>query len=276
MIRFSAFSDEAGATLDEQIAALVRNNIPYTELRSVNGKNVSQLTFKEARDIRRALQDNGVRVWAVGSPLGKVSVNVDFPAYLELVKYVSELACELGTDKVRVFSFFEAYGERGRVMDQLGAMVACAAEAGVTLYHENEKDVYGDTAERVLDIRTQVKGMKFVYDPANYLQVGEDAGKTLSLLHDKTDYFHVKDVVSATGEIVPAGCGDGEIPRLVQMIRGDKVLSVEPHLKVFAGYSELDAHPMKNKFVYRSNGEAFDAAVSAIKDICAACAQEIV
>ena len=82
MIRLSAFSDEAAKDLDGQIEALKRNGIPYTELRSVGGKNVRELSVKEACECEKRLSDNGIKVWAVGSPLGKVDIDIDFVAYL--------------------------------------------------------------------------------------------------------------------------------------------------------------------------------------------------
>jgi hypothetical protein len=91
----------------------------------------------------------------------------------------------------------------------------------------------------------------------------------MGALHGLTDYFHIKDVISATGELVPAGYGDGRIGELVARITDDKVLTLEPHLAVFEGYSEIDGSEMKNKFCYATNDEAFDAAVSALKKVLA-------
>ena len=114
-----------------------------------------------------------------------------------------------------------------------------------------------------------VKGLNFIYDPANFLEVGEDPNATLDALHSRVDYFHIKDVISSTEELVPAGYGDGRIDQLVARIprEVDRVLTLEPHLAVFDGYSQIDEKKMKNKFKFSSNNEAFDAAVSAIKKI---------
>ena len=71
MIRLCAFSDEASSSLSGQIQALKRNEISLTELRSVDGKNVKQLTHDEAKQVCETLSDNGISVWSVGSPLGK-------------------------------------------------------------------------------------------------------------------------------------------------------------------------------------------------------------
>lgn len=267
MIRLSAFSDEAAKDLDGQIEALKRNGIPYTELRSVGGKNVCELSVREACECEKRLSDNGIKVWAVGSPLGKVDIDIDFVAYLDTVKHVCALANALETDKIRIFSFFRAYGEKNKVFDYLNKMAETASAFGVTLYHENEKEIYGDTADRVLEIMSNVKGLKYVYDPANYIQVGEEAERTLALLHAKTDYFHIKDVAAETGELVPAGYGSGKIDKLIDKIEGDKVLTLEPHLALFDAYRSIDGAEMKHKFTFANGGEAFDAAARALKTL---------
>ena len=267
MIKLCAFSDEADGSLQGQIAALQRNGISYTELRGVNGKNVKDLTTNEAKETQKQLEENGIAVWSVGSPIGKVDIGVDFTAYLETVKRVCELANLLQTDKIRMFSFFHAYNEKERVIEYLSRMAEVAKSFGVKLYHENEKDIYGDTLERVQDIMRSVNGLKYIYDPANYLQCDEPAEKTIAALVDKTDYFHIKDVIVATGELVPAGYGDGHIDELVAKMKGDKVLTLEPHLAVFDAYASIDNSEMKHKFHFTSNNEAFDCAVKAIKEI---------
>lgn len=267
MIKLSAFSDEAAADLEGQIAALKRNDVAYTELRSVNGKNVKDFTLKEAREISAALKDNGIAVWSLGSPLGKEDIGLNFAEYLDTVKHVCELANVFGTDKIRIFSFYNAYGERNKVFDYLGRMAETAKAFHAELFHENEKEIYGDTADRVLEIMQNVKGLKYVYDPANYIQTGEAAERTISLLHAKTDYFHIKDVIAETGEIVPAGCGDGKIEKLIELIDSDKVMTLEPHLAIFDGYAAIDGTQMKHKYRFRNSGEAFDTAVASLKSL---------
>jgi sugar phosphate isomerase/epimerase len=266
-IKLCAFSDESGKTLAEQIHALKRNGIPYMEMRNIDGKVVTKLTLEEARDYRRALADEGLAVWSVGSPIGKSRITGDFGEVLDTVKHGCEVALELGTDKIRMFSFHHATEEREEVLSRLCRMVEVASTYGVGLYHENEKGIYGDIAQRVQDIMDNVPGLKHIYDPANFLQVGESADDTLSRFHAKADYFHIKDVITATGELVPAGHGDGNIARLVDMIEGEKVLTLEPHLAIFDGYAQIDETKMKHKYVFKSNPEAFDAAANALKSV---------
>lgn len=271
MIRLCAFSDEASPSLQGQIDAMKRNGIALTELRSVAGKNVKDLTLAQAAEIKAALNEAGIAVWSIGSPLGKVDISVDIGEYLHTVAHVCELAQALGCKRIRMFSFFGAYGQPEKVYDYLKRMTEVANGYGVMLCHENEKDIFGDTLERVQLIRRNVPGLAHVYDPANFLQCGQAAEQTLAALHAGTEYFHIKDVIAATGEIVPAGHGDGHIGELIAMLDpdADVVLTLEPHLRVFAGYAQIDSVEMKNKYTYENNDQAFDAATDALKVLLA-------
>lgn len=269
MIRLSAFADEAGKELPAQIAALKRNGIPYIEVRFIGSKNVADLTLDEAKEVRAALDEAGIRVWSIGSPLGKIKITDDLDAHMEKTRHVCRLAKVLGTDKIRMFSFYEAYEAKALVFETLARMVAIAKEEGVFLYHENEKDIYGDTVAHVLEIMENVEGLKYIYDPANFVDVGEDSDVALDALHAKMGYFHIKDVIADTHELVPAGIGDGKIDRLIRMLpgEGEWVLTLEPHLALFEGYAAIDNTEMKNKFTFKNNDESFDAAVTALKGI---------
>ena len=267
MIRLSAFSDEAGSSIQEQIIAMQRNGISLTELRSIDGKNVSDFTIEQAKEYQKTFEENGISVWSIGSPLGKADIEVDFAEYEKKVRHVCELAKIFKTDKIRMFSFWHANDKEEKVYENLRKMVAIGEEYGVQMCHENEKDIFGDIAERVLKIMENVDGLKYIYDPANFLQCDEPADKTLDLFHNKTEYFHIKDVIVESGALVPAGYGDGKIKELLERITDDKVLTLEPHLAVFDAYKSIDNTEMKHKFTYASANEAFDAAVAAIKKL---------
>ena len=171
MIRLCAFSDEASPSLQGQIDAMKRNGIALTELRSVAGKNVKDLTLAQAAEIKAALNEAGIAVWSIGSPLGKVDISVDIGEYLHTVAHVCELAQALGCKRIRMFSFFGAYGQPEKVYDYLKRMTEVANGYCVMMCPENEKDIFGDTLERVQLIRRNVPGLAHVYDPANFFAV---------------------------------------------------------------------------------------------------------
>lgn len=267
MIRLCAFSDEAGNSLKEQIEALKRNSISLMELRSIDKKNVADFTIEEAKEYQRIMEENGISVWSIGSPIGKVDIEVDFDEYLKKVEHVCKLANVFKVDKIRMFSFFKAYEKEEKVFEYLRKMIEVANKYNVYLYHENEKDIYGDTLVRVKRIMDNIDGLKYIYDPANYLQCNEKAKDTIEAFFNKTDYFHIKDVISETGQLVPAGYGDGMIEELLSKIKDDKTLTLEPHLTVFDSFKSIDNTEMKHKFTYNNANEAFDAAVKALKEI---------
>ncbi|MBR2343474.1 MAG: sugar phosphate isomerase/epimerase [Clostridia bacterium] len=274
MIRLCAFADEAGTSLAEQIAALKQNNISLIELRSIDEKNVSKFTDEEAAEYARILRENGIAVWSVGSPLGKVEL-AEAEEHMATVRRVCEIAKILGAQRVRMFSFYNSEGQGEAVIAALRKMAGIAEEYGLIFCHENEKGIYGDTDGHVEELmNADISGLRFVFDPANFIQCGVSVRCAAERLFSRTDYLHVKDVVAATGELVPAGHGDGFIDGLINMITasgGDFVLTLEPHLMIFAGYNEIDGEEMKHRFHFTSNADSFAFAANALKEILIKC-----
>lgn len=265
-IKLCAFADEASPLLSEQIAALNRHNIPYLEIRGVNGKNISKCTPEDAVEWKRELDAGGIRVWSIGSPIGKVAIGLPFEEHLALAENLFRIANVLDCDKVRMFSFYEVEAaDEEKVWANLTALCELAARYGITLYHENEKGIWGDVAARCVSILDHVPALRSVFDPANYVQCGQDIPEALALLRDRTGYYHIKDAMAQDGSVVPAGMGDGCLEQVLAGISEDTVLTLEPHLKVFDGYGGIDNTELKNRFVYKTSEESFAAAVDALK-----------
>lgn len=244
MFYLSGFADEIHESIDEQIRVLNELGIHSIELRGVNGKNISTLTLDETEALHQKLKESGISVSAIGSPLGKISLRDPFQPHLALFDHVMQQAQILKTSYVRIFSFYDANDRRGQVMAQLEAFLQ-HTPAGITLLHENEKGIYGDTAERCLDIMTYFEGtpMLATFDPANLIQVGEDVPAAFRMLEPYIAYVHVKDAKKETGEVVPVGMGDGCWPQLLEYLRSmqyNGFLSMEPHLADFTGFQELE------------------------------------
>ena len=267
MIKLCAFADEYGSTLEEQIEGLKINNIEYLEIRSVNGKNVADLSDAEAKDIYEKLEKEGRKVWSIGSPIGKVDINCDFEEYKKKVDRVCKIAKILKADKIRMFSFFNAYDQEEKVYNYLQEIVSIGNDNGIKMYHENEKEVFGDTVDRILKLQKNVKGLNYIYDPANFVQCDQEASYAIEKLFDSIGYFHIKDVVHSTGDLVPAGYGDGHIEDFIKKIEKDAVLTMEPHLVEFDAYKSIDNTKMTHKFHFDNSRDAFCFAVKSLKDI---------
>jgi len=269
MIRLSAFADEYDNSLEGQIAGLKKNGISLLEIRNINGKNVMELTDEEAKAIRARLDEEGIKMWSIGSPIGKKDIALSEEEHLADARRGCELAKILGAENIRCFSFYNVPENNAheKMFDLLKKFVAIGNEYGIRMCHENDKGLYGDNLARTKEVLDNTPGLYSVYDPANFIQVGEKSSDTLPALADRAYYFHIKDVIAETGELVPAGYGDGNLLGLVSGIKGDKVLTIEPHLKIFAGYVLNDSTVLKTKFKFTDNVSAFDAAVAAIKNV---------
>ncbi len=272
----SAFADEASPKLTEQIAALKKARFTGIELRNVNGKSVKDLTLEEAREVRAELDAAGIKVTSMGSPFGKIGINDDFDKHMQEFEHALDLCHILGTDSMRMFSFFMPKDEdpakyREEVIRRLDIMLEAAEREGVKLCHENEKGIYGDIGDRCLDLMDALGDrMGLVFDPANFIQCGQVPAELFPKLEGYLTYMHIKDAIMETGAVVPSGCGEGSVPEIIEALakkNGDIVLSVEPHLTVFAGLDKLQDEELTHKFSYPDSFAAFTAATDAIKDI---------
>jgi sugar phosphate isomerase/epimerase len=70
----ASFADEASRALERQIAAMKRNGISILEIRFVEKENISEISLEKAKEIRKSLDENGLGVWSIGSPTGKISL----------------------------------------------------------------------------------------------------------------------------------------------------------------------------------------------------------
>jgi sugar phosphate isomerase/epimerase len=248
----SGFADEISDELDAQLEVLAGESIHYLELRSVWGVNVADLDNAQVKRVRRALAGAGVGVSAIGSPIGKIPVGAPLGPELDRLRRVADIAGTLGTSLVRVFSFFLPAGRppeefRGAVLDRMAALTGIAEERGLVLAHENEKEIYGDVPARCAEIIREVgsPALRATFDSANFVQCGVAAPHTEAypLLAPYLEYLQVKDALAATGAVVPAGMGDGQV-RLTLAALDDAgfagFVSLEPHLAVagrFGGFS---------------------------------------
>ena len=240
-VKLSAFADEIAADAAEQVAGLVANSVRFVEVRGVGGTGVLDLSPAEVADFRDRLAEAGIGVSAIGSPIGKVAIRSDLEEHFALFEAALERAAQLDTRYVRLFSFYhkgeEPAAARDAVVEQLARMTARAAAAGVVLLHENEKGIYGDEPERCRDLLEAVDSphLRQTFDPANFVQCGVDPlARAWPLLRSHTEYFHIKDAVAATGQVVPAGMGDGGIEAILRQAVDAGFagfLSLEPHLK---------------------------------------------
>lgn len=247
----SAFADEIDQDLKIQLEVLKLFGINHIEMRRVNGRELVKHTAAEAKEIKKQLDAENFRLSAVGSPIGKYGITENFTPHLDLFKHTLDLAYLLEAPYIRMFSFWMPKGEdpadyRSAVIDRWGEFIEAARGSGIILLHENEKGIYGDTAERCLDLLTSLNcdDVKAIFDPANFIQCNvETYPKAWNLLKDQVIYLHIKDANFADGKVVPAGHGDGRLKEILAEfaeLNPGGVLSLEPHLKGYDGPAEVE------------------------------------
>ena len=273
-LQLYAFADEASGRVDGQIAAMLRNGLNGLEIRGVDGQSIADITLDKAREVRKKLDDAGLICWSMGSPIGKIGItSEEFPAHLEKLRHTLELAHVLGAKNLRMFSFFVPEGQaeeyRGQVMDRMGQMLDVARGSGIAMCHENEKGIYGDVASRCYDLLTVFPELDGIFDPANFIQSGQDTLEAWKLLGSRIKYLHIKDALP-DGKVVPAGKGIGALKEILAdyRARGGCAVTIEPHLSVFDGLKDLEQGENRtqiDQYCYESSDAAFDAACDALK-----------
>ncbi len=270
MAIISAFADEIDQSLAVQMDVCEQHGIRHIDVRSIDGTNVSAMTDEQVRTHKKQMDDRGFAVPCIGSPLGKIKIDGDLQAHLDLTKRCCEVAHGFDSKYIRIFSFYgpstggSVMDHRAKVMEMLAKMVAIGQDAGVVMLHENEKGIYGAGPEGVKDIFATVGSDSFqgIFDPSNYIEEGIDplADGWQQGLAELTHYFHIKDKARREDKTcVPAGEGSGHIPEILAdaKARGfDGYLTLEPHMSnagQFAGFSGPDK---------------FARAVAGLKGIC--------
>ena len=274
-IILSAFADEYDIVFEEQLKGLVSLGIGNIEIRGVDGKNISTLTKSEVSEVKSKLDYYGIGASAIGSPIGKAQLDGDLDAHLEMSKRVFETANELGTEYVRMFSFYAPEGKhmtecRDEAFYELSRLVSAAKEQGVVLCHENEARIYGDVPSRCREIFDSFNGdIKCVFDMGNFALDGIDPMPAYELLKDEIAYFHIKDALGA-GAIVPPGKGEAKIAEIlakhVKYSDSDFYISLEPHLQLFSGLNALTHRSFDNPYKYNDLKEAFVDALNKLKE----------
>ncbi len=283
IFRLSAFADEYDADFEAQLEGMRALGIELIEIRGVNGKNIADLDREQILRCRTMLDASGIALSAIGSPIGKVAIDAPIEREEDRLKRIIESAKMLGTNRIRMFSFHmepqNAEKNRARVMEHLHRLLDIAKNEGILLCHENEKGIFGDTAERCADIHREMGGeMPLVFDPANLTDVGQEVfPHAYELMRDGILYLHIKDSLGDC-RYVPAGVGCGRIGDLLATVNRDfdgkeVILTLEPHLKIFDGMQGLEKDMSRlhvgESVTYPDSHVAFEAATAALREILA-------
>ena len=237
---FSAFADEAGTKIDDQIKALHRAEIKHIDLRGIDTFNITTLPLEIAKQTQQKLADAGIKVSMFGSPIGKIDIHDDFQTDLHRLQHLAELAPVFNCHGVRIFSYYNKQNApkpqwQAESMTRLGKLKDEAVRLGLKLYHENESHIFGDhPAENLHILKNLRDGKHFlgIFDFSNYNIGGDDVLAAWQLLKPYTDCIHLKDS-NADKVHVPLGQGAGHVKTILTDLwqsGWQGPLTLEPHL----------------------------------------------
>mgnify|MGYP001281508833 CR=1 FL=1 len=240
----SAFGDEIDDDVDKQFQVLNSLNIGYLDLRKAWGTNVADLSDSQVNNLKLACDRYLIKVSCIGSPVGKALITNDFKLTIDIFERILSIAGSLGTDKVRIFSFYPpAYEHQDSYIKKsvtlLKTMSEIARNHSITLLMENEKGLIGDTPERCSAILNGVgsENLKFVWDTGNfpYSGIGNSVDIGWPMLSEYVHCVQIKDARLSDRKIMIAGDGDGQVFELLERLRDSGYrgfLALEPHLKL--------------------------------------------
>ncbi|HEX4771399.1 MAG TPA: sugar phosphate isomerase/epimerase family protein [Bryobacteraceae bacterium] len=209
----AAITDEFSPSLPQALTVMKEIGMTAAELRTVDGKNLVDLSQDEVAQVRHQLDSAGLPVISIASPLLKC-VLPDSPALdgrfqqdafasrhtfadqPRLTDRALELAAFFKAPIVRVFSYWRTVQPEetyAKVAEALYRLADRAASIGVTIGLENEHAcnvATGAEAARILQAVDHAN-LKLVWDPANALVAGEQPYPTGYALLPKHRIVHV-------------------------------------------------------------------------------------
>jgi 3-dehydroshikimate dehydratase len=229
------FADEVDSAFAAQAEFIRSEGLDGLDLRNANGRNVTALRDSDLAEIKAS----GTSIQCLGSPVGKTPLD---EAHLEgeLLKLMEAVRVgrELGCRRIRIFSPEPAKdGELARVIKWLRPMVELAEKEDVILLHENDAHFFGAHPADSQGLFAEYGGPHFraAFDFSNTILIGHKVwDEWFPWVLPHLDTLHIKDSIHVSQQIVPAGEGDGEIPRTLKWLAEqgwEGPLTLEPHLK---------------------------------------------
>lgn len=264
--RLAGITDEFAPDLETALPAMEECGLTGAELRTVNGKNIVDLSDAGIARVRELVDAHGFEVVGIASPLlkcvlpggpeidGRFQQDVFGSAYgfddqPRIAARAMEVAGALGARIIRVFSYWRTV-EPGKCFDAaaeaLEALAANAAPHGLIIALENEHACNAGTASEAAALLNLVPhpNLRLLWDPANAHVAGERPFPEgyAELPKDRIVNVHAKDcrLRGHTAEWCELGDGDIDWGGQLAALKADN----------YAGWISLETHwpgPAGNK-----------------------------
>jgi sugar phosphate isomerase/epimerase len=258
MFKLGIITDELTGQLEDALPFLTSYHLHWCELREMWGKNIMNLSKDDLGLARKLIEDAGLQVSDIGSPIYKWNLpqmpakagekRDEFKAsFVEsdadrLLHQSFDLARFFGTNKVRIFSYWrvpEPEKAYNLVRDKLGTAADLASKAGIVLVLENEHTCNVGTGRElgrlIKDIHSPA--LRGNWDPGNAAMLDEiPYPNGYEAVKGQFAHMHIKDVrkSASTGkkEWAPVGGGFIDWKGQIQALREDGydgTMSLETH-----------------------------------------------
>ncbi len=255
--RLGGFTDEAADSIEGQVEVLKCLGWSQIELRTVNKKQIADLSEKEFDHTLEVLSDNEINVMSLGSNIANwgQSILSPFEETKELVAKTLPRAVALKAEYVRIMSYSILTDDRKRILDnqfeeerfkRLNFIVSSFLDKGIVPLHENCFTYGGLSYEHTLKLLDNVKALKLVFDTGNppidvdarsgYPYRYQNSFEFYSNVKQFIAHVHIKDsyIDKASNECYTyPGEGKGDVLQIVNDLEesGYKgYYSMEPHM----------------------------------------------
>jgi sugar phosphate isomerase/epimerase len=272
----TGIGDEAGNTIDAQIAATKELGWKHIEARGVEVQGFPKANLHDVPDkafdlVDHKLQENSIGVYCFGSTIMNWSKTVETPWDVTLAEVQRAIPrmTRLRTKFVRIMSF-KPRDDHDRippvVFDRVREVTKRFLDAGITPVHENCMNYGGMSWTHALELLDKAPGLKWVFDTANPVfnpdrskpkpWPRQDAWEFWEHVRDHVVHIHVKDATwnpaKNDADYDWPGEGQGRVRDILKdaFARGyDGGISIEPHMVVVFH----DAGSKANDDAMRSN-----------------------
>ncbi|GAB4565497.1 MAG: hypothetical protein Kow0047_16160 [Anaerolineae bacterium] len=265
MWRIGIINDEISHDFQRDLDWIGQQGLRWVELRSINRRNIADLTDEEMQDVRRELDRRGIKVSSIASPYLKCwlyaeapaqrgdtffSQAHDYEAHRKVLERSIAAAHIFDTRIVRIFTFWKEPDPTPEMWDLIAERLAESARVAekedVILAIETEHAVNAATGKQVREMidRVNSPAVQAIWDPGNVVWAGEDPIADYEHLRGHIVHVHFKDaILLPDGRTQPAVLGEGKVgyPKPLELLKTDGWeggISLEPHMAML--YPEED------------------------------------
>ena len=284
--------DEAGNTIESQIAATKELGWKHLEMRGVEAAGYPKGNFHDIPDEAfdacvEKLQAAGIGVYCFGSTIMNWAKKLadPFENTIAEVKRCIPRMQRLGTKYVRIMSFKPGDDDAQIPKDvvyRVREVTKMFLDAGLQPVHENCMNYGGISARHALQLIEQVPGLKWVFDTANPIFNADrskqkpwpkqDPWEFWVAVRDHTAHIHVKDATwnpaKHDADYNWPGEGAGRVRDILKdaFARGyDAGISIEPHMVVVFHDANSKANDDATRANYIEYGRRLEKLIAEVK-----------